>query len=78
MTGKLLTLSALLLNAASAMAQKTIYVPNEWRNRTDTLIWAKNDPDNKYTWSLSRSKETDNAIILWDKGYGNTNPSDAP
>lgn len=78
MTGKLLTVSALLLNAASAMAQKTIYIPQEWRNRTDTLIWAENDPDNKYTWSLSRSKETDNVIILWDKGYGSTNPSNAP
>ncbi len=72
----LLTLCA-VLTCGVASAQKTMYVPQEWRNRTDTLIWAESDPDNEYTWSLSRSKETDNVIILWDKNWGDTNPSDA-
>lgn len=65
------------LFVSDAIAQKTMYIPQEWRNRTDTLIYAESDPNNQYTWSKSRSKETDNVIILWDKYYGNTNPSNA-
>lgn len=64
--------------ALPSLAQKTMYVPQEWRNRTDTLIYAENDPDNKYTWSKSRSIETENCIVLWDKGYGKTRPNNAP
>ena len=57
-------------------AQKQVYIPYEWRQqRTDTLLYAENDPDNKYTWSKSRSKETDNVIVFWDKYYGSTSPS---
>ena len=79
MKKKLLTIMAVLLaSAGSLRAQKSVYIPEEWRNRTDTLIYADSDPDNKYTWSKSRSRETDNFILLWDKGYGSTLPSDAP
>lgn len=72
----LLCISLLTLLVSTACAQKSIYVPQEWRNRTDTLIWAESDPDNEYTWSLSRSLESDNVIILWDKGYGSTAPNE--
>ena len=68
----------LAVSSLAAHAQKQMYVPQEWRNRTDTLIWKESDPDNKYTWSKSRSKETDNVIVLWDKGYGSTIPTNAP
>ena len=69
----------MLLTTASSWAQKSIYIPNEWRqNRTDTLLYAESDPDNKYTWSKSRSRETDNVIVFWDKYYGNTIPTNAP
>ncbi len=57
----------LILFAGNTLAQKTVYIPKEWRNRTDTLIYKENDPDNKYTWSKSRSVESDNVIIFWDK-----------
>lgn len=70
--------AATLFQSTAAFAQKTVYIPEEWRNRTDTLIYAESDPDNKYTWSKSRSRETENFILLWDKGYGNTLPSNAP
>lgn len=63
--------------ALEAAAQKTMYVPREWRDRTDTLIYKESDPECRYTWSKSRSKETANAIILWDKGYGKVSPSNA-
>ncbi|MBQ6210284.1 MAG: DUF4859 domain-containing protein [Prevotella sp.] len=69
-----LTLFVTLLHVG---AQKTVYIPNEWRQaRTDTLLYAESDPDNKYTWSKSRSKETDNVIVFWDKYYGKTSPSE--
>lgn len=65
--------------ANKAMAQKKLYIPDEWRAaRTDTLLYADEDPDNKYTWSRSRSVESDNVIVLWDKYYGNTLPSKSP
>ena len=77
---KLLLTSILAICAVAASAQKTVYIPWEWRNfnPNDTLLYADSDPDNKYTWSKSRSVETDNFIIFWDKGWGNTAPDKLP
>lgn len=72
---KLFTLSLFFI-ALTVCGQKSVYVPYEWRNRTDTLIYKESDPDNKYTWSKSRSKENDNFIVFWDKGWGNTAPNE--
>ena len=71
----LLTLT-MVITATCAFAQKSVYIPWEWRNfnSRDTLLYAESDPDNKYTWSKSRSMETDNFIIFWDKGWGSTRP----
>ena len=67
------------MHGSKVMAQKKLYIPDEWRtSRTDTLLYAESDPDNKYTWSRSRSVESDNVIVLWDKFYGNTLPSQSP
>ncbi len=76
----LLALTACLLVGARGYAQKSIYIPDEWRNPwpADSLLYAENDPDNRYTWSHSRSVESDNVIVFWDKGYGSTLPSQAP
>ncbi|MCD7721644.1 MAG: DUF4859 domain-containing protein [Prevotellaceae bacterium] len=74
---RLLAATVALAITSLCLAQKSIYIPQEWRNRTDTLIWKESDPDNEYTWSLSRSYETDNIVIFWDKGYGSTKPTDA-
>ena len=73
---KLLLTTILAIGCASAFAQKTVYIPVEWRyfNSNDTLLYADNDPENKYTWSKSRSIETDNFIVFWDKYWGNTPP----
>lgn len=72
------SVALLLAFAANALAQKTVYIPNEWRqNRTDTLLYKESDPDNKYTWSKSRSMETDNVILFWDKYY-TSNPKNLP
>jgi len=57
-------------------AEKTIYIPNEWRNTSSgSLLYSESDPNNTYTWSRSRSAETDNVIVFWDKGYGSTAPN---
>jgi len=68
---RLFTLTTFLCAFAAAMlAQKTVYIPWEWRqNRTDTLLYKESDPDGKYTWSKTRSVESDNVIIFWDKYY---------
>ena len=67
---RFLLLLTICIYTFCAYAQKQHYIPYEWRNRTDTLIYAKEDPNNKYTWSESRSKESDNIIVYWDKYYG--------
>jgi len=74
---RLSTLFFLLAITTMAFAQKTVYIPNEWRNpwNPDTLLYAESDPDNRYTWSKSRSVESDNVIVFWDKGYGSKKPS---
>ncbi|MBQ4034422.1 MAG: DUF4859 domain-containing protein [Paludibacteraceae bacterium] len=77
---KTLLLLTTLLSMSFSMtlsAQKSIYIPKEWQNRKDTLIYSENDPGNQYTWSKSRSKESENFIVFWDKNYGNTNPTNA-
>lgn len=60
-----------------ALAQKTVYIPNEWKHPwpSDSLLYAESDPNNRYTWSKTRSVESDNVIVFWDKGYGSTLPS---
>ena len=77
---RLFTLAMLFAMTTMAMAQKTVYIPNEWRNPwpSDSLLYAESDPDNRYTWSKSRSVESDNVIVFWDKYYGTKKPSQSP
>lgn len=72
---KLSFMAVLLTMSLSTMAQKTLYIPNEWKNNTS--LYREKDTNNQATWSKSRSKESENVIVYWDKGYGNTNPSNA-
>lgn len=73
----LVTLLSTLL-CMTVSAQKSIYIPIEWKNNKDTLLYSESDPENKYTWSKSRSMESENYIVFWDKDYGNTLPTYAP
>ena len=64
---KFLLMFFVLLAHMNAFAEKSVYIPDEWRNqlwRSDTLLYAESDPENKYTWSKSRSMETENFIIF--------------
>lgn len=67
--------TAIILSTSGAQAQKSLYIPQEWRNNADTLLYSEVDNDNKYTWSKSRSKETENYIVYWDNKYGSTLPT---
>ena len=60
---------AILLMAfgAQALAQKTVYIPDEWK--WNSSLYAENDPDGTHTWSKSRSVENDDIVIFWDNGY---------
>ena len=78
---RLLSLSFLLIAFATmSWAQKTVYIPNEWRNPwpSDSLLYNESDPEGKYTWSKTRSVESDNVIVFWDKNYGTKKPSESP
>jgi hypothetical protein len=77
---KLLLMFFVLLAHMNAFAEKSVYIPYEWLHpwNPDTLLYAESDPENKYTWSKSRSMETENFIIFWDKGWGSTRPDKLP
>ena len=78
---KLFTMALMgLMVVTTAVAQKKVYIPDEWKNPwpSDSLLYKESDPDNQYTWSKSRSVESDNVIVFWDKGYGSKKPSESP
>ena len=60
-----------LMHCVAGFAQKALYIPNEWKNfnSRDTLLYAEVDTERKYTWSKTRSKESENFICYWDKYY---------
>ena len=75
---RLLVLAVLFIGLTVELpAQKSLYIPQEWKsfNSSDTLLYKETDTSNKYTWSKSRSKESTNCIVYWDKGWGSTAPN---
>lgn len=80
MKQRILFLLVCLAQTLGMSAQKQLYIPNEWLHPwpADSLLYKEVDADNKYTWSKSRSKESENFIVYWDKNYGNTIPTNAP
>ena len=59
-----------MLQSVATFAQKALYIPDEWKvARTDTFLYKEVDTENKYTWSKTRSKESENFICYWDKYY---------
>ena len=71
------TLFAIVLLAVQGMfAQKTVYIPDTWVYDSSTGEYTEGgNPD--LQWSFSRSKESDNCIIFWQKGFG-SDPGKAP
>ena len=65
---RLLNMTILLIAVYSyAAAQKTVYIPDEWK--WNVSLYAENDPNGNATWSKTRSVENDDLIIFWDNGY---------
>lgn len=64
----------LMAFACLAYADKEHYIPTEWSSATDSLLYSETDTSNEYTWSESRSRETDNVIVYWDNNYGTYAP----
>ena len=73
---RLLNLAIFLMAfGANVAAQKTVYIPDEWK--WNSSLYAESDPDGKHTWSKSRSVENDDIVIFWDNGY-TTKPNELP
>ena len=70
---KILFTFTVALVALAVHAQKQLYIPNEWKG---TELYRESDPNNQYTWSKSRSKESENFIVYWDKDYGKKAPNE--
>ena len=68
---RILALTTFVASLWCAAAQKSVYIPREWKSPwpADSLLYAEADPDGRYTWSRSRSRESDNVIVFWDKNY---------
>lgn len=78
---KTLFIISLLLNSLVqnvAAYEKSVYIPDEWKNQGNNKLYSDTDANNEYTWSLTRSVQNDDLVIFWDNGYGNTKPSDLP
>ena len=73
---RLFTFAALLVTALTAAAQKTIYIPASWSYNSSTQEYTEGG-NADLQWSFNRSKQSDNCIIFWQKGFGD-DPSKAP
>ena len=65
-----------VLTVQNICAQKTVYIPDSWKYNASTQEYTE-DGNKELQWSFNRSKESDNCIIFWQKGFG-SDPSKAP
>lgn len=59
-----------------AHAQKKVYIPDSWSYNANTQEYTEGG-NTDLQWSFNRSRESDNCIIFWQKGFG-SDPSHAP
>lgn len=69
-------LALFVLTVQSVHAQKTVYIPDSWTYNATTEEYTEGG-NSELQWSFNRSKESDNCIIFWQKGFG-SDPSKAP
>ena len=60
----------------TANAAKTVYIPSSWVYNSSTQEYTEGN-NSDLQWSFSRSKQSDNCIIFWQKGFG-SDPTKAP
>lgn len=76
MKKRFLLFIAVVIIAMTTYAQKIVYIPDSWQYNATTEEYTENG-NSELQWSFKRSKETDNCIIFWQKGFG-SDPSKAP
>lgn len=59
----------------NAVAEKTVYIPATWSYNATTQEYTEGG-NSDLQWSFNRSKQTENCIIFWQKGFGD-DPSKA-
>ena len=57
-------------------AQKTVYIPDSWKYNATTQEYTEGG-NGDLQWSFKRSRESDNCIVFWQKGFGD-DPGRAP
>ena len=62
--------------ACVAWAQKKVYIPTSWSYNATTQEYTEGG-NADLQWSYNRSKQSDNCILFWQKGFG-SDPSKAP
>ncbi|MBR3443472.1 MAG: DUF4859 domain-containing protein [Bacteroidaceae bacterium] len=75
MKPKLLFALTCILLPLCMSAAKTVYIPSTWAYNSSTQEYTENG-NSDLQWSFNRSKQSDNCIVFWQKGFG-TNPKDA-
>jgi hypothetical protein len=74
---RLFTFATLLFTfAMNMLAEKTIYIPLSWAYDASTQEYTEDGDANKQ-WSFNRSKQSENCIVFWQKGFG-SDPAKAP
>ena len=76
MEKRFLLFMAVVIIAMTTYGQKIVYIPDSWQYNATTEEYTENG-NSELQWSFKRSKETDNCIIFWQKGFG-SDPSKAP
>lgn len=75
MKQKLLFALTCILLPLCMSAAKTVYIPSTWAYNSSTQEYTE-DGNSDLQWSFNRSKQSDNCIVFWQKGFG-TNPKNA-
>lgn len=75
MKQKLLFALTCILLPLCMSAAKTVYIPSTWVYNSSTQEYTENG-NSDLQWSFNRSKQSDNCIVFWQKGFG-TNPKNA-
>ena len=65
-----------VVSALSLQATKTVYIPSTWSYNSSTQEYTEGG-NSDLQWSYNRSKQSENCIIFWQKGFG-SNPATAP
>ena len=58
------------------LAEKTVYIPTTWAYNSSTQEYTEGG-NSDLQWSYSRSKQSENCIVFWQKGFG-ADPKKAP